>query len=155
MTSSTLRELAVRCARLSRSCSAYRVAKRTRRLPFGTACAKSSTRLASISAASKAIPVTFPPARARLATRPAPTGSSPAKAMTTGVEGAASFAAWAAGVDTARITSACVDQKVRAFCEVKAGECGGDGLEQTNAGIDGESGGEKTKPVNPARLRQL
>ena len=46
--------------------------------------------------------------RARLATRPASTGSSPAKAMTTGVEGAASLAAWAAGVDAARITSACV-----------------------------------------------
>src|SRR5215207_6467929 len=52
-------------------------------------------------------------------------------------------------------TSFCVtslDQKVLAFCEAKSCQFRCDRLDRTHDRIVGETSGEKTKPVNPARL---
>ena len=64
----------------------------------------SSRRLAARSLAWFDRPVTFPPGRERLATRPVPTGS-PATGKTIGMTEVACFAASAASVPTAKMTS--------------------------------------------------
>src|SRR5215213_11253557 len=48
-----------------------------------------------------------------------------------------------------------LDQKVLAFCEAKSCQFRCDGLDRTHDRIVGKTGGEKTKPVNPARLLRL
>jgi hypothetical protein len=50
------------------------------------------------------IPVMFPPGRARLATKPVPTGSA-LTAMTIGIDVVASLAAWLTGVEVVTIRS--------------------------------------------------
>src|ERR1043166_2641869 len=64
---------------------------------FGIACLSSPSRLASSSGPRTVMPVTLPPGRARLATRPLRTGS-PTEAMTTGMVDVACLAAKAPGV---------------------------------------------------------
>ena len=71
--------------------------------PDATALSNSS-RLATNPLASVVNPVMFPPGRARLATRPLPTGSA-ANVTTMGMVVVARLAAWAAGVDEVTITS--------------------------------------------------
>jgi hypothetical protein len=68
-----------------------------RRRP-GTTSRKSSSRLPASSFASVARPVTLPPGRARLATRPLPTGS-PAVANTIGMTDVAFFDAIARAIE--------------------------------------------------------
>ncbi len=70
----------------------------------GSAVLRSSSRLVTRSKLKSDNPVTFPPGRARLATRPVPTGS-PAFPMTTGMVLVALFAARAAGVPSVTSTS--------------------------------------------------
>ena len=74
-----------------------------RRRP-GTTSRKSSSRLPAASDPWLDRPVTLPPGRAKLATRPLPTGS-PAVANTIGITDVACFAARTVGVLCVRITS--------------------------------------------------
>ena len=74
-----------------------------RRRP-GTISRKSSSRLAATSVCWIDRPVTLPPGRARLATRPVPTGS-PAAAMTIGMTDVACLAATTASVADVTMTS--------------------------------------------------
>ena len=70
----------------------------------GSISRNSSTLFAAVSGAMLDSPVILPPGRARLATRPVPTGS-PTDTMTIGIDAVASFAASAQGVKIAAITS--------------------------------------------------
>ena len=74
------------------------------RASLGTASLSISSLLVFSSVAKLESPVTLPPGRARLATRPAPTGS-PAFAITMGMVVVAFFAANAAGVPETTIRS--------------------------------------------------
>ncbi len=69
-----------------------------------TTALSSSRRLATNPAASVVNPVMFPPGRARLATRPAPTGSA-TNVATMGMVAVARLAAWAASPDEVTMTS--------------------------------------------------
>ena len=69
-------------------------------LAWGTNSQRNSNRFGVISLARMLTPVTLRPGRARLATRPTPTGS-PTPAKTTGIVEVASFAARAGGVPPA------------------------------------------------------
>jgi len=75
-----------------------------RRLASGLSSRNNSGFLPSSWLVRALIPVTLPPGRARLATRPAPTASPPV-AMTIGIRPVARFAAAAAGVFSVTITS--------------------------------------------------
>ena len=75
----------------------------TRRRP-GTTSRKSSSRLPARSVSWCDRPVTLPPGRARVATKPVPTGS-PAVAKMIGMADVACFAAKAAGVPDVTMTS--------------------------------------------------
>src|SRR5262249_8427821 len=77
--------------------------KASRRRP-GTTSRKSSSRLPARSGVRTDRPVTLPPGRARLATRPVPTGS-PITADTIGISAVACFAATTGGVAYVTITS--------------------------------------------------
>jgi hypothetical protein len=75
------------------------------RLTLGNASLSNSNRFpASSGLFCSDIPVMFPPGRARLATRPVPTGS-PAKAITMGMVDVARLAAVTDGVYAAMMTS--------------------------------------------------
>ena len=71
------------------------------RTALGTRSCSSPSRLAAISATKKLMPVALPPGRARLATRPSLTGSSPTP-KTIGIVVVAALAASAAGVAAGR-----------------------------------------------------
>ena len=74
------------------------------RASLGTASLSISSLLVFSSTAKLESPVTLPPGRARLATKPAPTGSAPL-AITMGIVGVAFFAANAGGVPETTIRS--------------------------------------------------
>src|SRR5262245_18012212 len=80
------------------------LAKTANRRRPGTTSRKISTRLEAVSGSWPDRPVTLPPGRARLATRPAPTGSF-AAAITIGMTDVACFAAMTAGVVGATMIS--------------------------------------------------
>src|SRR5262245_14249051 len=67
------------------------------RAALGTRSWKSPSRLAATSRVKKLMPVALPPGRARLATRPNLTGSSPTP-KTIGIVVVAALAAWAVAV---------------------------------------------------------
>jgi hypothetical protein len=73
------------------------------RTALGTNSCRSASRFATNSAAKKLIPVRFPPGRARLATRPSLTGSSPTR-KTMGIVVVAALAVIAAAVLVAAMT---------------------------------------------------
>ena len=74
------------------------------RVALGVTSLSSCSRLPLSSWASTDNPVTLPPGRARLATKPAPTGS-PVTAITMGIVSDACLAAWAAKVLSVTIMS--------------------------------------------------
>src|SRR6516225_4933534 len=74
------------------------------RTALGTSSCRSSSRLATTSRSKKLTPVALPPGRARLATRPSLTGSSPAL-KTIGIVAVAALAASAATTPSAAITA--------------------------------------------------
>ena len=80
-------------------------ARKPMRRAWGKARRSISRRFTSSSSASITTPVTLPPGRARLTARPSATGSVPAKPMTMGVCASSARIAWAAGLETAMITS--------------------------------------------------
>src|SRR4029453_8154187 len=92
------------------------------RLACGTISFSSSTRLLAISDVSELMPVTLPPGRAKLATRPLPMGSA-AINMTMGILAVACLAAWtgasppaAAMISTGRPTSSTASAESRSSC---------------------------------------
>src|SRR5258708_36997118 len=80
------------CSRKGLEKGSVALARAVTRRAAGNISRMSSMHLPDSSAVMPAIPVTFPPGRGRLATRPVPTGS-PASAMTIGISRVACFAA--------------------------------------------------------------
>src|SRR5262245_8904063 len=86
----------------------------------GTTSRKSSRRLPTVSDIWFARPVTLLPGRARLATRPVPTGSD-SGAPTIGMTAVACFAARVAGVATVTMTSTLIRTNSAAISETRSG----------------------------------
>jgi hypothetical protein len=91
-------------SRIVRSANTPGCQRTAMRVDPDTTALSSSRRLATKPVASVVNPVIFPPGRARLATRPLPTGSA-TNVATIGMVVVARLAARAAGVDTVTMTS--------------------------------------------------
>ena len=92
------------CSRKGLEKGSVALARAVTRRAAGNMSRMSSMHLPDSSAVIPAIPVTFPPGRARLATSPVPTGS-PASAITMGISRVACLAARVGGVNQVTITS--------------------------------------------------
>src|ERR1700736_1510376 len=92
------------CSRKGLEKGSVALARAVTRRAAGNISRMSSMHLPDSSAVMPAIPVTFPPGRGRLATRPMPTGS-PVSAMTIGISRVACFAARVVGVNQVTIIS--------------------------------------------------
>ena len=92
----------LRSWRYSRWAGSPPCARNATRERVGSRARSRSKRLPASSGPIPDIPVIFPPGRARLATKPVPTGLLP-RFMTMGIDGVASLAASTSGVDRATI----------------------------------------------------